>query len=161
MKTQGTSLLARVSVSLLICGLVVFWSFQVFGREWTAEQKEIWEVVVADYELFKQGDWEGILASRHENVVIWWTNEAWPFDKEMAPFNYRTWFDYDKPVKWELEPLAIKVVGNVASVAYTSKFSGKILSGRSRNMATWIKQNNKWLMINSFSASCDKLPLCK
>jgi len=27
-----------------------------------------------------------------------------------------------------------------------------------RNMETWIKQDHKWLLINSFLASCDKLP---
>ena len=161
MKTQGTSLLSRVSVSLLICGLIVFWGFQAIGEQWTAEQKEIWEVVVADYELFKKGDVDGILASRHDDVVIWWGNKPIPYDKELLRSNYKGWFDYDIPVNYELEPLAIQIIGNVASVFCTYKFSGKILSGSGRDMETWIKQDNKWLMINSFGASCDKLPPCK
>ena len=160
MKTQGKSLLARVSVSLLICGLIVFWGFQAIGEEWTAEQKEVWEVVVADYELFKKGDVDGILASRHDDVVIWWGSKRIPYDKELVRFNYKNWFDYDKPVNWELEPLAIQIIGNVATVCYTYKFGGKILSGSGRDMETWIKQDNKWLMINSFGASCDELPPC-
>jgi len=64
MKTKGTNFRARTSIYLLLCGLIVFWSFQVFGEEWTEEQKEIWKVVVADYESFKQGDLEGLKAAR-------------------------------------------------------------------------------------------------
>lgn len=161
MKTQGTSLFVRVSVSLFICGLIVFWGFQAIGEEWTAEEKEVWEVVVADYELFKKGDLEGVLASRHDDVVIWWGNKLIPYDKELIRVNYRGWFNYDKPVKWEVEPLAIKIIGNVATICFTYKYSGKLISSKGRNTETWIKQDNKWLMINSFSALCNKLPPCR
>jgi hypothetical protein len=161
MKTKSMHLMTRISVSLFICGMIVFWGFQAIGEEWTAEQKEVWDVVIADFEKFKQGDVEGLSSSRHEDVIIWWGSESVPFDKKMALYKYRGWFDYDKPVKWELEPLAIKIVGNVASVFYLYKFSGSITSGSGRDMETWIKQNNKWIMINSFGASCDELPPCK
>ena len=161
MKTKGRSLLARVSVSLFIGGLIVFLGFKVRGQEWTAEQKEVWNAVEADIELFKKGDVDGVLASRHDDVVIWWDSKPIPYDKELLRLNYKQGFDYDKPVNWELEPLAIKIIGNVASVFYTYKFSGIIFTGSSRAIQTWIKQDNKWLMINALTASCDKLPPCK
>jgi hypothetical protein len=160
MKTNVINLITWVLVSIILFGIILLWNSKAFGQEWTAEQKEVWEAVEADFEKFKQGDLEGILASRHNDVVIWYGDEAMPFNKKMASFNYKEWFDYDKPVKWELEPLAIKVIENVASVFYTYKFSGNILSGSGRDMETWIKQDNKWLMINSFSASCDTPPNC-
>ena len=56
----------------------------------------------ADYELFKQGDVDGIFASRHDDVVIWWGSKPIPYDKELLRFNYKGWFDYDKPVNWWL-----------------------------------------------------------
>lgn len=162
MKTQKRHYRATVFLSLSLFGIIMFWGFQVFCQELTAEQKEVWEVVKADIELFKKGDLEGLSASRHEDVIIWWGSKAKPFDKKTAFYNYRSWFDYDKPVKWELEPLAIKISGGrVASVFYTYRFSGKFTSGSGRDMDTWIKQDNKWMMINSFGASCDKLPPCK
>ena len=145
MKTRETNFRPRISVCLLFCGLIVFWSFQVFGQQWTEEQKEIWEVVVADWELFKQGDLVGLMADRHNNATIWSS----------------TILSYDKPVAYELEPLAIGIIGNVANVFYEYKWNGNVLSERGRTMDTWIKQDNKWLLIASFSASCDKLPLCK
>ena len=35
MKAQQTNLMKRVLVSLLLCGIMVFWGFQVSGEEWT------------------------------------------------------------------------------------------------------------------------------
>jgi hypothetical protein len=151
----------KAFISLFLCGVIVFWCSHAIGADWTAEQKEVWDVVVADYEKFKKGDVEGLLASRHDDVGIWWNNKPTPFDKKLAGSNYRGWFSYDIPTKWELEPLEIKIIGNVASVFFTYKFSGNVLSGYSRNLETWIKQDGKWLMINAFGASCDKLPPCK
>ncbi len=50
-------------------------------------------------------------------------------DKKALMNNYKNWFASDKPVNWELKPLDIKVSGNVASVFYEEKFSGKRFSG--------------------------------
>ncbi|UCE51309.1 MAG: nuclear transport factor 2 family protein [Desulfobacterales bacterium] len=163
MKTKGRNFGLRAVICLLFCGLILFWSFQVFGEEWTEEQKEIWKVVVADYESFKQGDLEGLKAARHDDVVIWWGNKFMPFDKKEAMDNYQGWFSWDKPVNWELKPLAINVVGNIAVVFYAYKYSGKIISnvGLGRAMKTWIKQDNKWQLIGGFSASCAELPPCR
>ena len=161
MRTKEMNLTTWVLVSIILLGIFLLWNSKAFGQEWTTEQKEVWDAVVADIENFKKGDVEGILASRHDDVVIWWGNKQVPFDKELLKLNYKGWFDYDKPVNWELKPLAIKIVGNVASIFYTYKFSGSRTSGTGRDIDTWIKQNNKWLMINSFGASCDKLPPCQ
>jgi ketosteroid isomerase-like protein len=161
MKTKEMNLITWVLVSIILFGIIFLLNSKVWGQDWTAEQKEIWEVVISDVEKFKQGDLEGLLASRHDDVVIWWGDKPTPYHKKHLRFKYKEWFDNDKPVNWELKPLAIKIVGNVASVFYTYKFSGNITSGSGRDMATWIKQDNKWIMINGFGASCEKLPPCK
>jgi hypothetical protein len=161
MKTKTMNLLTWVLISVILFGILLLWNSKAFGQEWTAEQKEVWEVVVSDFELFKKGELDGLLASSHDDVLIWWGSKPIPFDKELLDFNYKSWFDYDKPVNWELEPLAIKVIDNVASVFFTYKYSGKILSGSGREIETWIKQDNKWILINSLGATCDKLPPCK
>jgi hypothetical protein len=82
MKTQKKAFMARGFISLFLCGIIVLWGSQIFGQDWTAEQKEIWEVVKADYEKFKQGDLEGLSPSRHEDVIIWWGSEFVPFIKK-------------------------------------------------------------------------------
>jgi hypothetical protein len=140
---------------------MVLWSFSAFGEEWTAEQKEFWEIVKADYNKFTEGDIEGLAVSRHKDTLIWWGSKPIPFNKNSAISGYRGWINYDNPIKWELDPLAITIVGDVATVAVQYKYSGKNSSGSGRDLETWMKKDGKWLLINSFSASCDKLPPCK
>ncbi len=84
-----------------------------------------------------------------------------PLGKKIMKHHYKDWFDYDKPVAYELEPLVIQIFGNVANVFYSYKWNGKVLSDRARGLDTWIKKDNKWLKISYFTASCDELPLCK
>jgi len=82
-------------------------------------------------------------------------------DKKALRNNYKNWFASDKPANFELKPLDIKVSGNVASVFYEEKFSGKIFSGHARSLLTLIRQDRKWLIINGMTCSCDKLPSCE
>jgi ketosteroid isomerase-like protein len=152
--------MAMVFITLFFCGIVIFWGSHVIGQEWTAEQKEMWKLVEADYELFKQGDEEGVLASRHEDVVLYLGNLSIPGDKKIPRIRYGKWFEYDKPVNWELKPLEIQVFGNMASIFYEYKYSGKKLSGHGRALMNWMKHNNKWLIIGGMSCSCDKPPDC-
>jgi hypothetical protein len=94
---------------------------------------------------------EIIMASRHEDIVTLWSEKDIPFDKELVSYNYKWWFDNDIPVNWVLKPITIKVSGSLAIIAYTYKFSGNKISGNGRIMETWIKKDNKWLILCIFS----------
>ena len=98
---------------------------------------------------------------RHDDALFLWSHWTTPLDKALLKREYQQWFDYDKPAKWENNPIAIKIIDNIAIVFYSQKYSGNILSGSSRIMETWIKQDNKWLILGSINASCDKLPPCQ
>ena len=54
MKTNAINLLTWVLVSVILFGILLLWNSKALGQEWTAEQKEIWEVVEADFEKFKK-----------------------------------------------------------------------------------------------------------
>lgn len=161
MKTMGVYGLARTSFTIIICGMIVLWGISAFGQEWTTEQKEVLKAMEADIEFFKKGDYEGLSALRHEDAIIWWSDQAKPFDKKSVMSEYKNWFDYDKPTKYEFKPLAVQIFSNVANVFYTYKFSGALSSESGRSMETFIKQDGKWLKISSFEASCTKLPPCQ
>jgi ketosteroid isomerase-like protein len=164
MKTKTTHSIARISVSFILCGMVVFWGFQVFGEDWTAdwtgEQKEVWESVQDKWETFKKGDVKAALAFKHDDGVFWWSSSPIPLKKEFLENSYKSWFDYEKPTTAELKPLDINIFGNVANVYYLFKYKGDKLSDRSRVLETWIKQGNKWLQIGQHSSSCDKISSC-
>ena len=161
MKTMGVYGLARALFTIIICSMIVLCGVSAFGQEWTAEQKEVLKTLEADINLLKKGDHEGLSALRHEDAIIWWSDQDRPFDKNTVMTEYKNWFDYDKPTKYEFKPLVVQIFGNVANVFYTYKFSGASTSDSGRSMETFIKQDGKWLKISSFEASCTKLPPCQ
>ena len=162
MKTQGTNLLARVSVSLLICGLIVFWGFQVFGQKWTDEYREVWKIVESWWEYSKQGDVEALSAHYYvEDSFEWWYDKAIPLGKNAIMPMLKEWFNYDKPISYELEPLNIHIVGDVALVFYSNKWKGNIISDKARQIDTYVKHDNKWKFMGGMGCSCDNLPKCK
>ena len=171
MKTQKGVCWPTVLISLFVCGIIVLWGFQVFAEEWTAAQKEVWAAVKADAELIKQRNVEGVEALTHNDAIIWFPKEGFPFEnKNMYMANIKHWLSWDRPTKWEVKPLVIKIIGDVAIIFYILNYDrDKALGGKpylpfsskERTMETWVKQDNRWLKISRFSASCDKLPPCK
>ena len=89
MKTKDMNLITWIIVSVILFGIILLLNSKAFGQDWTAEQKEVWDVVVADYELFKEGDVEGILASRHDDVAILYANKKVLLDKQLLKLNYK------------------------------------------------------------------------
>ena len=160
MKTAGAYVLVRASVFVFLFGMILLMSSQAFGQEWTAEQKEVWEAVQANWETFKKGDVEKALSMKHEHVVVWFGARPLPLTKEFLSFAYKSWLDYEKPTNAELKPLNINIFGNVANVYYIYKYDGEKLKDQGRVLETWVKEGNKWLAIGSLSSSCDKTSPC-
>jgi len=158
MKTQKRIFMATVFISLFLCGVIVFWGSQAIGEEWTAEQKEVWKSVKANWETLKNGDVEAALAEYHDDLVTWWVSKPEPLRKVHMKQIYRNWLDYDKLVSYELKPIAITVFNNVANVFYIYKWNGNILSDKGRRLEVWVKQDNKWLEIGGLTSSSDTLP---
>ena len=160
MKLQGTNLVTRIAIFLLIYGIIVFWGFRVSGEEWTEAQIEVWNSLQTHWEYCKQGDLEGFLSLYHDDAIEWWQEKVIPLGKAEMKFNYKHWLVYDKPVSYELEALSIQIFGNVANVFYKAKWKGNRLSSHSRHLETWLKQDNKWKFVSGIEASCEKPPKC-
>ena len=162
MKKQGTNLVAKVSISLLLCGIIVFWGFQVSAEEWTDAQKEVWKSIEGGWELMLKGDLEALEAGSAEESFIWWPPHPKPFGKGSMKIRYNAWFSWNKPVSYELKPVAIGIIGDVSTVFYHYKWTGdkKPDIVRGRIFATYIKQDAKWKFVGSMGCSCDKTPYC-
>ena len=101
------------------------------------------------------------MAMQHDDAVVWWAGKSIPFlNKELMKRSYREWFVYEKPVSYKLQPLTIQIVHNVAIVCYLCDWKGPSMVEKIRVLETWIKQDNRWIQIGSFSASCDIVPSC-
>jgi len=128
MKTIRTNLIVRVAISLLLCIVIVFWGFQAIGGEWTAEQKEVWASVQANWETIKKGDVEAALAMKHDDMVAWYGSNPEPLRKELMKQSYLNWFNSDKLVSYKLRLLTINIFNNVANVFYLYKYEGEKFS---------------------------------
>ena len=161
MKTKDIRFITWILVSIILFGIIFLWNFQVFGQEWTPEQKEVIETVKAIWEASKNGDVEAIMAMKHDDVVEWWGDHSFPIKKEDSRFNYKGWIQYEKPKSYNLEFYQINIFNNVANVFLSYKYEGK--SGtlfKGRSIITLVKKDNKWLDIGGLSSSCDYRPPC-
>ena len=107
-----------------------------------------------------KGDAEAAMVMKHENAIIWFGSRPQPLKKEFLKLAYKSWFDYDKPISYELKPLDIHIFNNVATVFYLYNWNGSKISDKGRILDIWVKQDNKWLAIGNLSSSCDNLPPC-
>ena len=161
MQTTIAMLATRISISVLLFGILVFWNSQVSAQELTDAQKEVWKTIEAYYENLIMVDVEAIMTANHEDNLEWWTNKKRPYGKNDLRANYHSQFAYDKPLSYKLEPLNINILHDVAVVYYKHKWNGNILSAWNRQISTFIKQNNKWKSIGGMACPCDTRPNCE
>jgi len=154
--------LKKAFIALSICGMIVFWTSQAIGEDWTAEQKEVWAAVQAGWEALKNGDVKAATAGQHDKMLAWWIRRPDPMNKELIQLGYKSWISQAKPNYVKLEPLAINIVNNVANAFYLFKWqsSNKEVFQRGRALLTLVRQDDKWLAIGSLSSSCDRPAPC-
>ena len=158
--------MTKILFSLFFCAVIFLGTLQVYGQELTDERKQVWKMVDIWWENAKQGDVEALLANYYVlDSYEWWPGEAIPMDKKTMLPKLKGWFNYDKPISFELEPLNIHInihiVGDVAIVFYLNKWKGNILSDRARQIDTYVRHDNKWKFIGGMGCSCNTLPTCK
>ena len=157
MKPQKRIYRSTVSISLFICGIIVFWGFQAFGAEFSEAQKEIWNLEIKYWESIKNADRETHKNLLHDNLVSMPSRKSEPINKAEEIYErYRV-------VAYEIEPLAIQLFDNVAIVCYYYKYTGlwrgNDVSDSGRVTHTWMKQNDTWYLIGLMEASYESLPV--
>jgi ketosteroid isomerase-like protein len=124
----------------------------LFAQEWSAEQKEVWENVEAYWVLYTEEDLEGFLSYFHTDFSGWFNLAALPRGKSSV----RKWDSHgmktEDTVVHEINPVAIKIFGNVAVVHYyytraVKDAEGKQTLVRGRWTDILMKQDDRWVMI--------------
>ena len=160
MRTHEKNLLTWILVSIILLGIFLFWNSKAFGQEWTAEQKEVWASVQNKWEALKEGDVETAMKLTNENAFLWSRAYPEPNSYGMLKVTYENWVKIEKPSSAKIRPLKINIFNNIANVYYIYEYEGAKLSDKGRVFETWMKQDNKWLLIGGLSSSCDTLPNC-
>ncbi len=163
MKTQKRIDRVTVLLSLFLTGAIALWGIQVSAEEWTDAQKEVLKSVEAGWESILKDDIETLGARSAEGFLTWWPARANPFGKDSINIRYLSWFTWNKPVSYELNPIAISIIGDTSLVFYYYKWKGDKqpdteVSGRL--FQTYIKQDGKWKYAGGMGCSCDTTPFC-
>ena len=139
--------LKKVLVILLLV-IVVFLEIHAFGQEWTAVQKEIWELEKSRWEALTKGDLDGFVKYHHEDGAFWpyWSDKPLNLEKFRAYLQQFTFYSFD------LKPESIKVFGNTAIVQYTceyrvTQYGVSIVVVKSRFTEIRMRQNGIWQVI--------------
>lgn len=145
-----------VLLNLCILSTIDSANSQALRRMWTAEESEIWNLEYNYWKYVELGDNQGKKALWHSKGINWFDEG---YDKYENPQIVKTGSEELKsstsPVNFI--PLAIRISGDLAFTMLRVILLEKQLSSDTKSedylkvMHVWIKQNNKWLLLNSFS----------
>ena len=151
---------SRKIIILILSGAIICLAFQATAEDWTAEQKEVWDVVKGGWDKIKNRDSEGLAENRHKNAIIWWSSATSPHRVERLKGAYERWFGYEKVTEAELQPLRIEIFDNVAIVAYYATWKSDKRATKTKYLTVYMKQGSKWWSIGNLASMCGKPPGC-
>jgi len=138
------------------------------AEEWTAEQKEIIQMLQNHAKATKRGDVDEIMKDFHPKCSGWDLAQTppmldkGPFDKEFFLFSLKEYYKLYKIVSFEIEPLAIVVEGDfaIAQCNYKETFEdskGTATEASGRLSAGLVKQDSKWTFLNYAWIAIDRI----
>ena len=148
-------------VMLAVLSFVLLATTSLYAQDWSAAQKEVWKNVEAYWALDAAGNLDGFMSYFHDNYMGWDINEPLPMDKAAV----RKFIDYEykttKTLVYDIKPVAINVVGNVAIVDYyyteiVKDAEGKEKSRSGRWADVVMKQGDKWVLIGDHGGRTSK-----
>ena len=138
-----------ISVSIL---LLTFCTINLSAQQWTAEQREVWKNVEAYWALASNGDLEGYMSYFHPDYLGWYNLDPMPLDKAKEKKWYEYGFKTVKTIIYVLNPVGIKIYGDIAFAHYYYTNLSKDSEGKEKlEVGRWtdilMKQGEKWLII--------------
>lgn len=125
------------------------------GREWTAEQQDVWKNEEAYWMHRAQGNVQEWAALLHEDFAGWPSWAAVPIDKAAGRRSIEEEVKSTEILFYDLRPTAIKVFGNVGIVYYyismVKRTDSRAQTVSSRYLHIWLKRGATWKMIGGDS----------
>jgi ketosteroid isomerase-like protein len=123
-----------------------------FAQDWSAAQKEVWKNVNDYWALLAKGDVNGFVEYLHADYMGWDNDSPLPSTKEENKKWLTFAFQGVKCPVYQINPLSIKIYGDVAFVHYYYAMvkegpDGKKSSEGGRWTDILTKQGNKWVLI--------------
>ncbi|MEO8101985.1 MAG: nuclear transport factor 2 family protein [Betaproteobacteria bacterium] len=152
---------ARNVARLCTSCLILFATMPLYAREWSAAQKEVWKSVEAYWALDAAGNTDAFMTYFHADYVGWNLGNAMPGNKDVARKFIAHGHKTTKTLVYDIQPVAIKIHGNVAFVHYHYVQTIKDSSGKDKDTAgRWtdilMKQADKWVLIGDNGGKTSK-----
>ncbi len=129
-----------------------------FSDQWSPAQQEVWQTVEAYWQHFADGNADGFLTYLHEDFSGWTHTNALPRDKEDMSRYMPLGFETATTLLHDVNPVGIKVHGEVAVVHYYySRTFVDNSGGRHSDAGRWtdilMKVGDRWMMIADHGGS--------
>ncbi len=140
----------KLMVAIFGISLLLFGGVQAFGQEWSAEQKEVWKMEVAYWDLLKEGNLKGYMELWHKDVIAWPHWAPKPIGTQGLEKGTIPWYQFVR--SYDLKPQAINIFDKFAVIYYRFSWTApdnRSFSGRIGHF--WMKQDGKWQIIGGYS----------
>jgi ketosteroid isomerase-like protein len=155
---KGKSLVFLLALVFCLCAFMLE-SAPLQAKEWTAEQKEIVQMLQKHAEASEQADVDEIMKDFHPQFSGWDLAQTppmfdkGPYDKEFCSISFEEYFKLYKMISFEIEPLEIVVEGDfaIAQCSYKETIEdskGTVTEASGRLSASLVKKNNKWAFLS-------------
>ena len=145
---KRTSMSSLVLLAALFIGML---PSTLSAQEWSAEQREIWKNVEAYWAADAAGKTDDFLSYFHTDYSGWSLDRALPATKGVAAKFITHGHGKTKTLLHDLQPVAIKIHGNIAVVHYYWTVISKTDDKEKETSGRWtdvlMKQGTKWVLV--------------
>ena len=147
--------------SLAVLSFALLAATPLQAQEWSAAQKEVWKNVEAYWALDAAGNLDGFMSYFHDSYIGREINQPMPGNKATV----RKFIDHDykteKTILYNITPVTINVIGNVAIANYYYTRIIKDAEGKEKGRSgRWadilMKQGDKWVLIGDHGGRTSK-----
>jgi ketosteroid isomerase-like protein len=127
-------------------------------QAWTPVESHIWELERSYLGLLQAEDLAGLADFWHHEGVAWPSHAAEPSSAAAGRASLSTLLESVRIVSFELHPLIIRVIGNVAVVHYQLDWEiedadGSKSNARYRITHTWLEEDGRWRIVGGMSSA--------
>jgi ketosteroid isomerase-like protein len=141
-------------ILILLC-LSLLSSAQLFGQEWSEQQKEVWAQVEGRWQAWVEGDYNKGMSFISDDWRGWSGIHHAPLTKKTDKPGLERWLQNYKIVLIHLHPFVIDIHDDFATVFYSNQNVTEQKDGsETKNQTKWTeiyrKIDGKWLLISSY-----------
>lgn len=140
--------------SIFITSLIILFTTSYNYGQWSKKQLEVWETVKEYSKAESDRDLEKYLKYWHHDFIGW--HQGWenPTNYQERVEGLKIYFSATESVMYELEPLNIKVLGEVAIVQYKNRMvvQTKKSGEEEYSISKWtdilVREKGEWSLIS-------------